>query len=248
MEAKKRAEIITRWIDSYCKSMPFLPKALVVGISGGIDSSVVSTLCALTGMRTIVLSMPIRQIKSQHDLSLKHGEWLSSKFNNVEFNLIKLEKIFDSFKETLSKFDNEHGLANSRARLRMATLYQVAAANSGIVVGTGNKVEDFGVGFYTKYGDGGVDISPIADCTKTQVWEIGKFLDISKDIINAEPTDGLWEDGRSDVKQLGMTYKDLEKAMENSTDPNYKKYLKIREKNLHKMKPIPVCKFHNEKS
>ncbi len=248
MEAKKRAEIITKWIDSYCQSMTASPNALVVGISGGIDSSVVSVLCALTGRKTIILSMPIKQIKSQHDLSLKHGEWLSSKFKNVEFNLIELEKIFNSFKETLSKFDNEHGLANSRARLRMTTLYQVAAANSGIVVGTGNKVEDFGVGFYTKYGDGGVDISPIADCTKTQVWEMGKYLGISKDIINAEPTDGLWEDGRSDVKQLGMTYQDLEKAMENNSDPNYKKYLKIREKNLHKMKPIPICKFNNEKS
>ena len=248
METKKRVKIITKWIDDYCQSMPILPKALVVGISGGIDSSVVSTLCALTGRKTIILSMPIRQIKSQHDLSLKHGEWLSSKFSNIEFNLIELEKIFNSFKETLSKFDNDHGLANSRARLRMATLYQVAAANSGIVVGTGNKIEDFGVGFYTKYGDGGVDISPIADCTKTQVWEMGKHLEVSKDIINAEPTDGLWEDGRSDVKQLGMTYQDLEKAMENNRDPNYKKYLKIRERNLHKMKPIPVCKFDNEKS
>ena len=248
MEAKKRTEIIRKWIDDYCSSTSILPKALVVGISGGIDSSVVSTLCALTGRKTIILSMPIRQIKSQHDLSLKHGEWLSSKFNNIEFNLVELEKIFNSFKETLSKFNNEHVLANSRARLRMATLYQAAAANSGIVVGTGNKVEDFGVGFYTKYGDGGVDISPIADCTKTQIWEMGKYLGLSKDIINAEPTDGLWEDGRSDVKQLGMTYEDLEKAMENNNDPNYKKYLKIREKNIHKMNPIPVCKFNNEKS
>jgi len=246
MEAKKRTEIIRKWIDDYCSSTSILPKALVVGISGGIDSSVVSTLCALTGRKTIALSMPIKQIKSQHDLSLKHGEWLSSKFKNVEFNLIELEKIFGSFKETLNKFKNEHGLANSKARLRMATLYQVAAANSGIVVGTGNKVEDFGVGFYTKYGDGGVDISPIADCTKTQVWEMGKYLEILKDIINAEPTDGLWEDGRSDVKQLGMTYQELEKAMENKNDPNFEKYLKIREKNLHKMKPIPVCKFKNE--
>ena len=248
METKKRTEIIIKWIDDYCKSMPTPPKTLVIGISGGIDSSVVSTLCALTGRKTIILSMPIRQIKSQHDLSLMQGEWLSSKFNNVEFNLIELEKIFNSFKETLSKFDNDHGMANSRARLRMATLYQVATARSGIVVGTGNKVEDFGVGFYTKYGDGGVDISPIADCTKTQVWEMGKYLGISKEVIKAEPTDGLWEDGRSDVKQLGMTYLDLEKAMGNQNDPNYKKYLKIREKNIHKMKPIPVCKFKNEKS
>ncbi len=248
MEVKKRVEIIVKWIDSYCKSMSSPAKSLIVGISGGIDSSVVSTLCALTGRKTIILSMPIKQIKSQHDLSLKQGEWLASKYKNVEFNLIELEKVFNSFKETLDKFNNEHGLANSRARLRMATLYQVAAANSGIVVGTGNKVEDFGVGFYTKYGDGGVDISPIADCTKTQVWEMGKYLEINKEIISAEPTDGLWDDGRSDVNQLGMTYKDLEKVMENKNDPNYQKYLKIREKNIHKMKPIPVCKFNNEKS
>jgi NAD+ synthase len=246
MEAKKRIEIITNWINDYCESSSFSRKALVVGISGGVDSSVVSTLCALTGRKTIVLSMPIKQIKSQHDLSLKHGKWLSSKYKNVEYNLIELEKVFNSFKETLNKFNSEHGLANSRARLRMSTLYQVAAANTGIVVGTGNKVEDFGVGFYTKYGDGGVDISPIADCTKTEVWEMGDYLGIPKEIIEAEPTDGLWDDGRSDVKQLGMSYQDLEKAMKDNNDPNYKKYLSIREKNLHKMIPIPVCKFDNE--
>jgi len=248
MDVKKRTEIIIKWIDDYCKSMPSTPKALVVGISGGIDSSVVSTLSAMTGRKTIVLSMPIKQIKSQHDLSLMHGKWLLSKFKNVDYNLLELENLFNTFKETLKKFDNEHGLANSRARLRMSTLYQVAAANAGIVVGTGNKVEDFGVGFYTKYGDGGVDISPIADCTKTQVWEIGKYLGISKEIINAEPTDGLWDDGRSDIKQLGMSYQDLEKAMQNNKDPNYKKYLSLRKKNLHKMEPIPVCKFNNDKS
>jgi NAD+ synthase len=126
----------------------------------------------------------------------------------------------------------------------MTTLYQVAAANSGIVVGTGNKVEDFGVGFYTKYGDGGVDISPIADCNKTQVWELGKHLELSQKIIDAEPTDGLWNDGRNDTDQLGMTYTELEKAMENNQDPNYKKYLEIRKKNLHKIQPIPICKFN----
>jgi len=246
MEVKKRVEIITKWINKYCESISYTPQALVVGISGGVDSSVVSTLCALTGRKTIVLSMPIKQIKSQHDLSLKHGKWLSSKYKNVEFNLIELEKVFNSFKETINKFNNEHGLANSRARLRMSTLYQVAAANTGIVVGTGNKVEDFGVGFYTKYGDGGVDISPIADCTKTEVWEMGEYLGIPKEIIKAEPTDGLWDDGRSDAKQLGMSYEDLEKAMKDNKDPNYKKYLNIREKNLHKMLPIPVCKFDNE--
>ena len=244
MEVKKRANIITDWINNYCETTSFNPKALIVGISGGIDSSVVSTLCANTGRKTIVLSMPIKQIKSQHDLSLKHAKWLKDKFKNVEHHLIEMDKIFGSFSQVLNNFDNEHGFANSRARLRMATLYQVAAANSGIVVGTGNKVEDFGVGFYTKYGDGGVDISPIADCTKTQVWELGKYLGVSEEIINSPPTDGLWDDGRNDAQQLGMSYEDLEKAMENKNDPNYQKYLKIREKNLHKMNPIPVCKFN----
>ena len=243
MEVKKRAEIIQKWIDDYCNSVSFDLNSLVVGISGGIDSSVVSTLCALTGRKTIVLSMPINQIESQHDLSVKHGEWLKSKFNNVEFKIIEMDKLFHSFKESLKDFNNEHGLANSRARLRMTTLYQVAAANNGIVVGTGNKVEDFGVGFYTKYGDGGVDISPIADCTKTQVWELGKYLGIDNKIIEAEPTDGLWDDSRTDIDQLGMSYQDLEKAMSDSNDSNYKKYLEVRKKNLHKMIPIPVCKF-----
>ena len=134
-------------------------------------------------------------------------------------------------------------MANSRARLRMTTLYQVAAANKGIVVGTGNKVEDFGVGFYTKYGDGGVDISPIADCTKTDVWELGKELKISEEIIKAKPTDGLWDDGRTDESQLGLKYEEVEDAMNNPDSPNYEKYIKIRKLNLHKMEPIPVCKI-----
>ena len=244
MDVKKRAKIISDWINSYCDSQSYKPKALIVGISGGIDSSVVSTLCANTGRKTIVLTMPIKQIKSQHDLSISHAKWLKEKYKNVEHHFIEMDKIFSSFSQVLNKFDNEHGYANSRASLRMATLYQVAAANNGIVVGTGNKVEDFGVGFYTKYGDGGVDISPIADCTKSQVWELGRHLGISDDIINTPPTDGLWDDGRNDVQQLGMSYEDLEKAMEDKNDPNYKRYLEIREKNLHKMNPIPVCKFN----
>jgi NAD+ synthase len=143
----------------------------------------------------------------------------------------------------LNKFDNEHGYANSRARLRMTTLYQVAAANKGIVVGTGNKVEDFGVGFYTKYGDGGVDISPIADCNKTEVWELGKELGILKEIIDAPPTDGLWDDGRTDEGQLGFNYSELENAMSNPSSPHRSQYEKIRNQNLHKMEPIPVCKI-----
>ena len=245
MEVKKRAEIIKKWIDEYCNSASFKIDSLIVGVSGGIDSSVVSTLCALTTRRTIILSMPIKQNKDQHDLSVSHANWLSKKFKNVEMETVNLENIFNEFQKSLNKFNNDHAFANSRARLRMTTLYQVAAANNGIVVGTGNKVEDFGVGFYTKYGDGGVDISPIADCTKTQVWELGKYLGVDKKIIEAEPTDGLWDDARTDVDQLGMSYQDLEKAMTNTKDLNYNKYLEIRKKNLHKMKPIPVCKFND---
>ena len=191
--------------------------------------------------------MPIKQIKEQQDLSLKHGKWLKSKFNNIENHLIILDNLFKSFKVSLSEFDNEHGLANSRARLRMATLYQVAASNNGIVVGTGNKVEDFGVGFYTKYGDGGVDISPIADCSKSQIWDMGKNLGILKEIVDAQPTDGLWDDGRTDEVQLGMSYQNLEKAMNNIDHPNHKKYLEIRKTNLHKINPIPVCIMKDEK-
>jgi len=225
--------------------MPKKAESLVIGISGGIDSSVSSTLSAITGLKTIVLSMPINQIKSQHDLSLKHQEWLIKNFKNVQAHTINLDNLFSSFKSTLSNFNSEHGLANSRARLRMTTLYQVAASNNGIVVGTGNKVEDFGVGFYTKYGDGGVDISPIADCNKTQVWELGKELKILDEIINAEPTDGLWDDGRTDTGQLGLKYNELEEAMMNPNSQNRQKYEKIRKLNLHKMESIPVCKIPN---
>jgi len=199
----------------------------------------------MTGLKTIVLSMPIKQKSSQHDLSLKHQEWLVKNFKNVETYIVNLDQLFEKFENSLSRFDSELGMSNSRARLRMTTLYQVAASNKGIVVGTGNKVEDFGVGFYTKYGDGGVDISPIADCNKTEVWEIGRELNILKEIIDAAPTDGLWDDGRTDEGQLGLKYEELEEAMNNPNSPNREKYEKIRKVNLHKMKPIPVCKIPN---
>ena len=243
MQTSEKINYIKNWILDYCKSMPKEPNSLVVGISGGIDSSVTSTICALTGKKTIVLSLPIKQIKEQHDLSLKHQKWLKDKFKNVESHIVNLDNVFKTFKTSLNNFDNEHGLANSRARLRMAVLYQVAASNNGIVVGTGNKVEDFGVGFYTKYGDGGVDISPIADCNKSEVWELGKELNILKDIVKAGPTDGLWDDGRTDEGQLGLSYKELEEAMNNESSINREKYLKIRKENLHKMEAIPVCKI-----
>ena len=243
MNPADKVKYISNWIKSYVDQMPSKAQSLVIGISGGIDSSVSSTLCAMTGLKTIVLTMPIKQIQNQHDLSLMHQKWLVEKFKNVESHLINLDKLFDTFSSTLNNFDNEHGFANSRARLRMTTLYQVAAANKGIVVGTGNKVEDFGVGFYTKYGDGGVDISPIADCNKTEVWELGKELGIHREIIDAQPTDGLWNDGRTDEGQLGFKYEELEDAMKNPNSPHRAEYEKIRKQNLHKMEPIPVCKI-----
>jgi len=245
MNPSEKIKFISSWIKSYVEHMPTKAQSLVIGISGGIDSSVSSTLSAMTGLKTIVLTMPIKQKSYQHDLSLKHRDWLVEKFTNVEAHTLNLDQLFENFKSTLSKFNNEHGLANSRARLRMTTLYQVAAANKGIVVGTGNKVEDFGVGFYTKYGDGGVDISPIGDCNKTEVWKIGKELGILKEIIEAAPTDGLWDDGRTDESQLGLKYHELEEAMNNPNSLNRGKYLTIRKYNLHKMEPIPVCKIPN---
>ncbi|MDA9128517.1 NAD(+) synthase [Candidatus Pelagibacter ubique] len=245
MKPLEKAQFISNWIKDYVNKMPSNAQSLIIGISGGIDSSVSSTLSAMTGIKTIVLSMPIKQKSSQHDLSLKHQEWLVKNFDNVEAHTINLDKLFETFESTLSNFDSELGMANSRARIRMTTLYQVAAANKGIVVGTGNKVEDFGVGFYTKYGDGGVDISPIADCNKSEVWEIGKSINILQEIIDAAPTDGLWDDGRTDEGQLGLKYEELEEAMNNVNSINREKYEKIRKMNLHKMEPIPVCKIPN---
>jgi len=245
MKPLEKAQFISNWIKNYAEKMPSKAQSLIIGISGGIDSSVSSTLSAMTGIKTIVLSMPIKQKSSQHDLSLKHQEWLVKNFDNVEAHTLNLDKLFETFESTLSNFDSELGMANSRARIRMTTLYQVAAANKGIVVGTGNKVEDFGVGFYTKYGDGGVDISPIADCNKSEVWEIGKSINILQEIIDAAPTDGLWDDGRTDEGQLGLKYEELEEAMNNVNSINREKYEKIRKINLHKMEPIPVCKIPN---
>jgi len=241
MNSDKKITYISNWIKDYAISLPFNPPSLIIGVSGGIDSAVTSTLCAKTGLKTIAVSMPIKQNQSQHDLSLRHLKWLEDSFDNVEIMTIELDEVFKSFELTMTNFNNKLAFANSRSRLRMVTLYQIAQYNKGIVVGTGNKVEDFGVGFYTKYGDGGVDISPIADCTKTDVWNMGKSLGIMNEIIEAAPTDGLWDDSRNDESQLGLTYEQIEEAMNNSNSKYYDKYLKIREPNLHKMKPIPVC-------
>ena len=242
---------IAAWIKNYAQQAGI--KSLVIGISGGIDSAVVSALCARTGLNTIAVSMPIRQRTDLHDLSMRQGAWLCHKFDNVRHEIIDLTSTFDEFESRLATYPNLLGFANSRSRLRMVTLYQIAQTVGGLVVGTGNKVEDFGVGFYTKYGDGGVDISPIADCYKTEVWQMGRELDVLQDIIDAPPTDGLWDDGRTDQDQLGgMTYADLELAMSQDeqgiqvTDrqqlSNLEAYRKIRGRSLHKMNPIPVFK------
>ena len=240
-------ENITNWIKEYAKINK--RDSLIVGISGGIDSSVVSTLCAKTNFPVHVASMPIKQLPDQHDLSLAHGNWLISKFSNVTHKTIDLSGVYEKFNNLMTKeFDSEHSFANSKSRLRMVALHQISGSKSGLVVGTGNKVEDFGVGFFTKYGDGGVDISPIADLMKTEVWRIGKELGILQEIIDAPPTDGLWEDGRTDYDQLkGLTYEELEEAMGNPESKNIQKYNEIRKTNTHKMKPIPVFKKVDKK-
>ena len=246
MNSKDKINFIVDWIKSYVTNISKQPVSLVIGVSGGVDSALTSTLCAKTGLRTIAISMPIKQNLSQHDLSLRHLDFLKNNFNNVEVQTIELDSVFSSFQNTMKSHDSDLAFANSRSRLRMVTLYQVAQSNNGIVVGTGNKVEDFGVGFYTKYGDGGVDISPIADCTKSDVWELAKEIGVIREIIDAEPTDGLWDDSRNDENQLGLSYKQLEEAMINKKSEFYKKYEEIRQPNLHKMKPIPVCEIPKE--
>ena len=254
MTPQQRIKHIVKWIKAYAKSAKI--NTLVVGISGGIDSSVVSALCAETGLKTIVVQMPIRQNRKLDNRSSMQAGWLLERYKNVTHVSMDLTPVFTAFEKKLEPICRDGagvdlGFANSRARLRMMTLYQIAQSNGGIVVGTGNRVEDFGVGFFTKYGDGGVDISPIGDCMKTAVWDMGREFGLPQEIIDAEPTDGLWDDGRTDEGQLGMTYPDLERAMwlSESGDQsitreektNLKKYQAIRARNLHKMTPIPVC-------
>ena len=239
MNTKEKIDYISNWIKDYSVNNNF--NSLVIGISGGIDSAVTSTLSAKTGLKTFVVSMPILDHQILNERGESHIKWLEKNFDNVKKVHVNLSEVFKSFQNALSNNNSEHGYANSQARLRMTTLYQIAATNNGIVVGTGNKVEDFGIGFYTKYGDGGVDISPIADCLKTEVWDMGKQLNINEDIIKAPPTDGLWNDGRTDEDQVGLSYEQIEEAMLNENSPNRKKYLEIRSKSTHKMVPIPVC-------
>ena len=243
MNSTKKINYICKWIKKYVDTMQKPAETLVVGISGGIDSALSSTLSSRTGIKTIAISMPISTNQNPSDLGAVHGKWLTEKFINTTYINIDLTETYKMFHSKLGDMEqlSELGFANSKARLRMMTLYQVASSQNGIVVGTGNKVEDFGVGFYTKYGDGGVDISPIADLMKSEVKELSKALEIDSRIIDAEPTDGLWDDDRTDEKQLGLSYDELEEAMINSNSMNREKYESIRKNNVHKMNPIPVC-------
>ena len=233
---------ISDWMVDYMKSSGM--NVFVVGVSGGIDSAVVSTLAAETRYNVFALGMPIHQNPEQESLSDAHLKWLSEKYVNVEAVKINLTNTFETFRYDLERHATDnHALANTRSRLRMVTLYQFAGQYKGIVVGTGNKVEAYGVGFYTKYGDGGVDIAPIADLYKTEVWELGKHLGVDSRIIEATPTDGLWNDGRTDEDQLGTTYVALEEAMESGTGDAVKILETFNNMNSHKMNPIPTFKL-----
>lgn len=241
---------IVDWLKSYAQHARM--KGFVIGISGGIDSALTSTLCALTGMDVLCLNMPIHQRAEEYDLGNAHIESLKSKFPNVRAQEVNLTDTFESFRLAVPNDTANHALsmANTRSRMRMLTLYALGQQNSLLVAGTGNKVEDFGVGFYTKYGDGGVDLSPIADLNKTQVFALAKHLGVIEPILLAKPTDGLWGDGRTDEDQIGATYPELEWAMDFSGDESLlserqqevlKIYRRFNSINQHKMLPIPVC-------
>ena len=250
---KKVSKHITNWIENYINKSG--AKGIVVGVSGGVDSALTSTLCAETGHNILCLEMPIYQNKDQVSRSKKHIDWLMSKYPNVTSKQIELNDTFESFVNSLpdnSSDKHELSLANTRSRLRMVTLYYFSALNNYIVAGTGNKVEDFGIGFYTKYGDGGVDISPIADLLKSEVFTLAKFHNIIDEIIEAEPNDGLWNDNRSDEEQIGASYEEIEDAMMNfnksdNISKREKEVLDIfnsfHKANKHKMDPIPVCEI-----
>jgi len=243
---------IVDWLKGYCEQAQ--TKGFVVGISGGVDSALTSTLCAQTGKLTVLVSLPILQDPSQQKRAERHMQKLKNQFANILCFDISLTEVFQVFKSSLQSPVPQHELAmaNARSRLRMTTLYAIAQAHDCLVVGTGNKVEDFGVGFFTKYGDGGVDLSPIADLTKSQVWQLAKEVGVLEEIIKAKPTDGLWGEDRTDEEQLGASYPELEWAMdfkgsEKELNARQKEVLRIFRRlnaaNQHKMNPIPVCKI-----
>ena len=257
MQTEKVAQHIIDWLKDYANNANI--KGFVIGVSGGIDSALTSTLCAKTGLDLMVLEMPIHQAENQVTRASKHIDWLQENFDNVTRQPVNLTPVFDSLVAALPAVENEEdrfmSLANTRARLRMTTLYYFAALHGYLVAGTGNKVEDFGVGFYTKYGDGGVDISPIADLLKTEVYQIAEFLGVNNDILVAPPTDGLWGDDRTDEDQIGASYPELEWAMKVTAEgkkiADYEGrekevltiYTKFNTANKHKMIPIPVCEI-----
>lgn len=252
MNAPKVEEHIVDWLKSYAEQARVT--GFIIGISGGIDSAVTSILCAKTGMKVIAMTMPIRQTKAEYSRAMEHLDQLKSRFSNVETMDVDLTPSFEMIEKTFPETTvaNHLSMANSRARLRMLTLYAIGQTHGLLVAGTGNKVEDFGVGFYTKYGDGGVDISPIADLTKTQVFELALQLDVIASIQQAKPTDGLWEDGRSDEDQIGATYPELEWAMDFDGDESelserqckvLEIFRRLNRQNKHKMIPIPVCEI-----
>lgn len=246
---------IVNWLKTYAENANV--NGFVIGISGGIDSALVSTLCAQTGLPTLCIEMPIHQAQSHVNRANEHIDQLKIRFSNVSNTRSDLTAVFDCLKNEMPTSDNEKAyqltLANTRARLRMTTLYFHAGLHGYLVTGTGNKVEDFGVGFYTKYGDGGVDISPIADLMKSEVKMLAAFLQVPDSILNAQPTDGLFGDDRSDEEQLGASYDELEWAMlrkeTNKTDEIltarqkevFEIYIRLNKANLHKMNPIPIC-------
>tara|TARA_B100000963_G_scaffold25020_1_gene18755 strand:+ start:1165 stop:1941 length:777 start_codon:yes stop_codon:yes gene_type:complete len=256
MRTKDVIKHITTWLTDYSDSSK--TNGFVIGISGGIDSAITSTLCALSGKNTLCILMPIYQNEQEFNRSDEHTKWLTSKFSNVSVCKVDLTETFETLsKEIPTDIKSDLSMANTRARIRMTTLYSFAGSKGMLVAGTGNKVEDFGVGFYTKYGDGGVDLSPIADLMKSEVYEIAKELKITKSIQDAAPTDGLWSDGRNDEDQLGATYKELEWAMEKYENSKQNSFVgrdkevfdiftKLHLSNQHKMKPIPVCVIPKE--
>jgi len=257
MNAEKVTNHIVNWLKEY--AIRANVKGFVVGISGGIDSAVTSTLCAKTGLDVLCLEMPIHQASLEVSRASNHIEWLNNYYSNVRTDQINISPIFDALIKVFPNVDSEEerfmSLANTRARLRMTTLYYFAALKNLLVAGTGNKVEDFGVGFYTKYGDGGVDLSPIADLMKSEVYQLAEFMKINQEIIDAAPTDGLWGDDRTDEEQLGASYDELEWAMINYDEGKnldqfegrekevFIIYSKLHQNNLHKMHPIPVCEI-----
>ena len=268
VKASETIEHITDWLTDYTQKSS--TNGYVVGVSGGIDSAVVSTLCARTGLPLVVIEMPIHQDPEQVSRGSKHLAWLTEHFSNVKHLKIDLTATYDNLTQEINSavdLNQDHDtymltLSNTRSRLRMTSLYAVAGSQGALVCGTGNKVEDFGVGFFTKYGDGGVDLSPIADLMKSEVYQIGHELGIDESILNAPPTDGLWDDGRTDEDQIGATYNELEWAMriheEYGVNPEsevftsdrqrevWNIYLQRHRANTHKMNPIPVCQLPQE--